>query len=302
MHPIRSKVILFVTSFALIAAAQAPVRASGGFSDSLDLLGIARFECRCSQTRESGFDTWLWLFMSEPTIGALDPDGPSYGILQPDDAIVAVDGRLITTRAGGERFSEISAGETVELTVRRGGIELRERIVPESPEEVGETLELERLGGDSTMRLAELSKSLSALARLSPELAELPKFSEYAGLAELSELSALGGLTIDTRPLGWFGIGLSFSGSLLQRSSTDQLPRWSFDAPPKVTSLDPDGPGERAGLRRGDLLTHIDGVPLDTEVGGERFSEIRPGQSANWTVRRRGATLTIPVTAEERPD
>jgi hypothetical protein len=330
MQPKRPKTVHFATTLAffLIAAAQAPAVVSGTFSGPLDLLGIQRFECRCSQTLEAGSDAWLWLFVSEPTIGAVDPEGPSHGILQADDVIVAVDGWLITTRTGGERFSRISAGETVELTIRRDGVELRERVVAEAPEKLGEEPELERQAANMTIRLAELSEALAELARLAPELAERSELAELAelselpepvlsqlsdpskleelsrleGLSELEGLSALAGLEIDTRPLGWFGIGLSFSGSMLQRSATDQLPRWHFDAPPKVHSLDSDGPAKRAGIRRGDVLTAIDGIPLDTEAGGERFSEIRPGQTVNWTVRRRSATLTIPITAEERPE
>lgn len=307
----------------LVAAAQMPAAASESSAGPLDLLGIARFECRCSQTRESGSDTWLWLFMSEPTIGALDPDGPSHGKLRAGDVIVAVDGWLITTRGGGERFSQVSPGEAVEITVRRGGIELRERIVPRAREERDDAPELEQLDTPLTVKLAELSEALAELALVSPELeelaelGELPELPELPTLIDLSELgelsklaessklgevSPLGDLKIDTRPLGWFGIGLSFSGSMRQRAGADEPPLWDFDAPPKVHSLDAGGPAARAGLRRGDVLTHIDGVRLDTEEGGRSFSEVQPGQVVDWTVRRRGATLTIPIVAEERPE
>jgi hypothetical protein len=321
MHPTPSKPIRLATilSLLLMVATALPALA-GSFSEPLDLLGIKQFECRCSQSRESGSDEWLWLFMAEPTIGAVDPDGPSYGRLREGDVLVAVDGRLITTRAGGERFSSISPGEAVELTVRRGAFESREWIEAREAVEPSEQPELERSASDITINLAELSEGLEALARISPELSELSELpelpelpglpelpdlsflSELSKLSELEELSVLGDLEIDTRPLGWFGIGLSFSGSMLQRQGRDELPRWDFDAPPKVSSLDTDGPAERAGLERGDRLTHIDGVALDSPEGSRRFSEVRPGQVVDWTVRRHGRSLTIPVTAEEQPE
>jgi hypothetical protein len=276
----------------LVAAGQSPAAASEDSAGPLDLLGITRFECRCSQTREAGSATWLWLFMAEPTIGAVDSDGPSHGKLRTGDAIVAVDGWLITTRGGGERFSRIAPGEPVEIAVRRGGIERRERIVPRARAERDVAPELEQLDTPLTAKLVELSEALAELALVSPELDEL---------AELEGLSVAGDLKIDTRPLGWFGIGLSFSGSMRPRAGSDEPPLWDFDAPPKVHSLDSDGPAARAGLRRGDVLTHIDGVRLDSEEGGKLFSEVRPGQAVDWTVRRRGATLTIPIVAEEQP-
>ena len=40
------------------------------------------------------------MFVTEPEIGAVDPDGPSGGKLRAGDVLVAVDGWMITTRAG----------------------------------------------------------------------------------------------------------------------------------------------------------------------------------------------------------
>ncbi len=319
MRPKAPTLTLFATvlGVSLIFAAQSPVEADAAFSEPLQLLGIDRFECRCSQAREAGSGMWLWLFMSEPTIGGVDSDGPTHGKLQPGDVIVAIDGMLITTRGAGERFSRISPGEPVELTVRRGGIELREWIVPTERVESADAPELEQRDTPLTVNLAELSESLAELARISPQLAELSELHKLSGLGELAdlselsalselsqlkELSILGDLNIDSRPLGWFGIGLSFSGSMTQRRATDELPRWQFDQPPRVSSVDPAGPAARTGLQRGDLLTHIDGVQLDSEKGGKRFSEVRPGETVTWTVDRNGVPLTIAIAAEERPE
>jgi serine protease DegS len=63
----------------------------------------------------------------------------------------------------------------------------------------------------------------------------------------------------------------------------------------------PDSPAHRAGLQSGDLLTHIDGVRLDTKKGGGIFSKVVPGQSVEFEVERDGWTRDVVIVAEERP-
>lgn len=285
-------------------------------SGPLGLLGISGFSCRCSQVREDDAERWRWVFLSEPTIDGVDPDGPGSGKLREGDVIVAVDGMLITTHEGARRFSEIESGRTVELTLRRGALTVHERVVPDERggsteltinlESPGTAHLLERLS-ESLRRLERVMPEISALPEVPalPELPALPEMPSIKAIAELPDLEGLGNLVdidIDTRPLGWFGIGISFSGSMYHRGAEDERPRWKFDDPPKVRSVDPDGPADHAGLRPGDVLTHIDGAPLDSAEGARRFSDVRPGQAVTWTVRRHGSTREITVVAEERPE
>jgi S1-C subfamily serine protease len=110
------------------------------------------------------------------------------------------------------------------------------------------------------------------------------------------------GLLIEVPPpIGWLGLGLSFSGSIVAKPSDGLPARWRFDAPPKIHSIEPDGPAGRAGLKRGDVLTHIDGVRLDTRRGGKLFSAVEPGQVVTWTIRRHGEESTVAMVPEERP-
>ncbi len=72
------------------------------------------------------------LFGTEPILSGIDRGGVAAGRLEEGDALVAVDGQLITTRAGALRYAGIRPGIPVLLTVRRGGRNLEVRIVPGS--------------------------------------------------------------------------------------------------------------------------------------------------------------------------
>jgi S1-C subfamily serine protease len=58
---------------------------------------------------------------TEPRLFGVKPDGPSAGRVRENDVLVAIDGTLITTPAGGRRLARIDAGQKVELWLRRDG-------------------------------------------------------------------------------------------------------------------------------------------------------------------------------------
>ena len=69
-----------------------------------------------------------------------------------------------------------------------------------------------------------------------------------------------------------------------------------------VTEVYPDGPAEQAGLRRGDLVTAIDGREVFDEKGLKFLAAIRnPGETAELTVLRGGRQQAIGVTVEPPP-
>jgi C-terminal processing protease CtpA/Prc len=239
-----------------------------------------------------------WLFQSEPLITGIRRDGPADGKLRSGDVIVGIDGMLIMTRQAGVRFANITAGEPVDITVRRGRGTIIETIVPEEVPS-GESVKIPGFDLSDTEALLRLSKSIESLARLSSESSddgELGEAPDAVGLREPAGLPEEG-----IPPIGWLGFGLKFSGSVVLQRSDGGPARWSFDSPPKVVSVESDGPADRAGLKRGDVLTHIDGLQLDGRKGEKRFSAVEPGQSVTWTVRRNGAKRTIVMVAEERP-
>lgn len=69
-----------------------------------------------------------------------------------------------------------------------------------------------------------------------------------------------------------------------------------------VTEVYPDGPASKAGVRRGDLVTAIDGREVFDEKGLKFLAAIRnPGEQAQLTVMRAGAPQTIAVQVEPPP-
>lgn len=69
-----------------------------------------------------------------------------------------------------------------------------------------------------------------------------------------------------------------------------------------VTEVYPEGPAERAGLRRGDLVTEIDGREVYDEKGLKFLAAVRnPGEMAELAVLRGGRSQTILVELEPPP-
>ncbi|MDP1554569.1 MAG: Do family serine endopeptidase [Hyphomonas sp.] len=69
-----------------------------------------------------------------------------------------------------------------------------------------------------------------------------------------------------------------------------------------VTEVYPDGPAAKAGLRRGDLVTAIDGREVFDEKGLKFLAAVRnPGEQAKLTVLRAGNAQSIDVQVEPPP-
>lgn len=69
-----------------------------------------------------------------------------------------------------------------------------------------------------------------------------------------------------------------------------------------VTEVYPDGPAERAGIRRGDLITSIDGREVFDEKGLKFLAAIRnPGETARLALLRGGRFSTVSVRVEPPP-
>ncbi|MFC4876219.1 S1C family serine protease [Microbulbifer halophilus] len=96
---------------------------------------------------------------------------------------------------------------------------------------------------------------------------------------------------------GWLGIEAS--------AVTPRLAR-AFDLGSSngviITAIYDQGPAFDAGLKPGDVITHIDGLPInDGKRGVAAMATLRPGDTVHITFMRKGETQTVQATVSEKP-
>jgi hypothetical protein len=80
----------------------------------------------------------------------------------------------------------------------------------------------------------------------------------------------------------------------------DGRERWRYPAPPMLLEVLQGGPGQLAGLMKGDTLVSVDGFPITSDSAGERLGSVSAGRKMRWAVRRKGATYTLIVDPDAR--
>jgi hypothetical protein len=242
----------------------------------------------------------VWKFSEEPRVGALDPSGPSYGRLKKGDVLVAIDGALITTGEAGRKIGALDPGRTVKLTVRRDGKTVDVKVRPRSrcPDE--QLTEVYRAVQDRvrTPRPPRAPRAPRAPQAPVPEAAPVPA---VPGFPEFRAARPAPQAAVSRRLLtrGWFGIGLD-CGDCKWVAVQDSVV-WRSSEFPTIYNVDQDSPADKAGLRRGDMLTEINGLSLLSDEGGQLFGSVKPGQPVKWTFQREGETRTAVVVAAARP-
>lgn len=69
-----------------------------------------------------------------------------------------------------------------------------------------------------------------------------------------------------------------------------------------VTDIDSGSPAEKAGLKKGDVITAVNGTKLDARTMlGDILSAAKPGDKAAFIVDRSGANVSVTATLVERP-
>jgi S1-C subfamily serine protease len=302
---------------ALLLAIPGQVRAQVGVSASGDVcpdghaprgtIGVSSFECsNCRMTTSAG--ERVWNFSSEPIVRTVTPGSPVYGKVHEGDAIVAVDGHLITTGEGGRRLGNMIPGRAVSLVVRTGNREKTIVVIPEA--------ECSRSGTHADAPAVPASPAAPAqpgaptadaavsvgVAVGVPRAAVAPRADAAPATGVAVAAGPVPRPTYTLLPSGWFGFGIQCTQCQWSVEEDTGLSAWEFSSPPEISSIQAGSPASEAGLRRGDVLLEIDGEPLVSEKGGQRFGSVEPGQEVRWTYRRGGATRTTTATAGQRPD
>jgi serine protease Do len=206
-------------------------------------------------------------------------DGPAAEAgLQPGDVVVEFDGeRVRSARQLSRLVQETPAGRTVRLTLMREGRQVGVEVTPD----VGSRLAI--FGG--AMPQIDISELGERLRGLRINIPELPDFHmpEIELLARVQP-GRLGASVQDLPPqlADYFGV----RGGLL------------------VTNVREDSAAARAGLQAGDVITGVDGEPVETGADLRRRLMGREGDRRTFrlSVVRDRQELTLEATLETGPD
>jgi len=308
--------VMTLLSGAAAADGPAPEAACEGGAAKVGWLGVTGIRARQLSVRQgdSPDDLTVW-FGQEPEVLAVN--GPARGRLRPGDVIAAVGGSLITTRAGGSLLARPEPGRPVTLTVRRDGRETQVEVTPwavcpedaflppppapEPPLPVLPPAAPEPPRAPAAPRAPEppAAPRAPAVPRASepPEPPRAPEAPEPVLAPEPPEPPLAPEPPEPPAAAAWFGIGFECRGCGWK--DDDGVRSYFFSSPPAIFSVDPGSPAARAGLRRGDVLTRVDGHAITTAEGARRFFEAAPGAAVTLSYERDGAAGEATVRGDE---
>lgn len=261
--------LALVIALAVVGPADAQV-AKCAAENAVGTIGISGVDCNCTiGARDPG----EWSFRTEPKITSLEMNTTAGKLLKVGDVITHINGQLITTREGARAMATIKPGQAVVITVRRNGETLRFALTADASCS-GEP----RLGFYSP----------TAPRRSAPRSAPVTPGVAARGAAPVVAASAM-------RTRGSFGMGLMCSGRCEIHVAGDGA--LHFSDPPEVYSVERGSGADQAGIRRGDIITHVNGQSITSKDGGRIFGTAKPGATLRFTVRRDGQSRTVSLTA-----
>lgn len=303
------------------------------WTSSMGYLGIENLRCNCTFLSEPDASGRMFIFRSAPMVTGVASGSPASGILIRGDTITQIDGLSITSVEGARRFTNIRPGDDVNLLIRRRGRILRvsvkatddpghrvySRIVtpeadvwdtppfppgvtvaptPRSPRAATAPRVWDVPGVRAVPPAEPAEPAIPAVPAIPPET---PR--PYRPLAPGAEWVAAVVPSGAPSPAGWFGFSIRCNDCGWASSGRPgESPVWESDEAPELAMVAGGSPADRAGLRPGDRITHIDGVSILTREGQRRFGRVRPRQTVRLTVRRDGKSLTKELTLATRPE
>ena len=301
---------------ALMIPTTARAQCAGGAA-KVPALGIELVECDCMVGSPNAA---AWRFRTPPKVVAIARGGAAEGVLQPGDVILQVGGIAITTPEGAAAFARARtiaatpvliqrAGRTQQLTLRSTELcPMEARVMAVAPAAVGGRggAITAPPGGNAVIRQTPVAAGSVQGARATAPAQSVTVTRDSVHGAQTvtlqgawapSVVSGRGGV-ISPAPPGaftWIGIAFSCDDCTVDRADG----RWIFRSPPEVYSVESGSPAHSAGLRRGDVLTHVDGTAITTESGGRRWAQVKPGQTVRVSYRRAGTQRVASIRAGE---
>jgi S1-C subfamily serine protease len=212
-------------------------------------------------------------FTVEPYLWAVDPDGPAAGKVEEGDVLVAVDGDPIISAAGSRHLTRMAVGRPVSLMLRRDGRLIETTVVPVS------SCERYTASAGPTERPQSIDGLTNAYER---------------AMAYRAAADGQRSITISRT------LEVVFIGSKeMEVDSIGEL-AWRFREPPTVVQVNEGGSGDRAGLRAGDRITAVDGVPVTSRDGSTALVTAGRGHDIRLTVARGEERRTVEIVAAER--
>jgi membrane-associated protease RseP (regulator of RpoE activity) len=281
--------LLLVGSIAPLHAQEGAARCA---ADEM-LVGVVYTSLQCNNcsleivraTRER-----RWSFGAEPTITGVRDEGAAGAKLRAGDVVVAIDGYLITTQEGGKRFAEVRPNEPITLRVRRDGREREVRVVPDA--------RCESLGSPVAPAAPAAPAAVAGAPAPAAPVAQPAMIARPRPAAAAAVPTALKPTL--ALPRGSLGFSIRCDDCSVQILKTRAEPIWSFSSDPIVERVERGSQAAQAGLRAGDVLTHIDGRALTSAEGGRAFGAVQPGDTVALGFVRNSRPQRAVMVAEAR--
>jgi len=236
-------------------------------------LGVGQLQCVTGDGCTIGDDAAA--FSTEPSVWKIAPHGPAGSVLRDGDVIVAVEGNLITTRAGGAMLVNLPSNQAVHLRIRRNGIESETRITPTPSCDRPRLLVM-------TPPDADRGADPEAVGRL--------EATARRQLERLLPSSSMGNPPVD------FGMALD-CGLCGWREGAGRVV-FETTRPILVVAVDSGGPASAARLAADDLILEVNRIPVTDARAARILGGVQPGQPVTFGVWRRGQILMLTVTPQ----
>jgi hypothetical protein len=284
-------------------------------------VGFDQFECKsCGLRRDPETGMAYVEFQSDPIVQGLGTTGK----LRDGDVIRSVNGLRVNTPAGAKALATLPSGAEARFVVSRRGTPLGVTVTPEftcavAPSSAGSAVSgrpldsqidfVTRLHRDAwSVAQADTRANIFRGSQFGAQEFSMGGVQQSSVLTQGLRVSGAISLAGDLNPLpkAWFGFALSCDSCSYASGGSE--PAWPgalfnsvVDVPPQVVDVDSAGPAARGGLRPGDLLVSINGTPITTPEGRNRFLATSPGDTVVFRYSRGQTIHTARVIAGARP-